>query len=272
MPKTLELAAARETLFYFVRHGAHEYDFLRNMTDGGVEAWFKVNGFPWDETIAEISADFFRPIPEFENLVSETNYAVEATSGISGTATMRVDGVEVQTIAIEPSSTVALRLEYLSQWISACNSRDKAIGTGDIDEVLTMATKAFSSVDAFLLMRAKVFNARNPTAQQLTDPDSKGRFVTTQDKIKKWLPVMANGLKIDLSKSPVWTATLRLKKLRDDVAVHAKVGISLSSADQVANAVNDFREMAKLMFTLEAAFGRVDRNIIRAMLHPIVSA
>lgn len=274
LPKTITPAAVRELLFFFIRNTDHKYGFLRNMTDGGVQAWAVVNGYPWQETIDELTADFFRAIPEFENLVSETNYFIDATSGVSGVATMRVDGVDVQTVQVVKDSTVTLRLPYLSHWLSACKARDSAIATGDIDEVLTMVTKAFSTLESFLLMRAHVFNSKNPAGQQLTDPDGQGRFVSTEDKLKKWMPVMAPHYKIDFGKSRGWTSTLRLKKLRDDVAVHAKVGQDLGTASQVASAVNDFRDLAALLFCLELAFppGFVDAKIIRAMQHPIVSA
>lgn len=213
MPKPLSVTksigptAARELLFFFIRNAENGHDFLRNMTDGDVEAWAKLNGYPWQETIDELANDFFRIVPEFENIASSASSIIETTGGASAEVTFSVDGVPVETHKAE-----------------------------------------------------------------LLDPDSRGRFVSTEAKLKKWMPILAPHFSIDLGKSRGWTTTLRLKKLRDDVAIHPKVGQEISSPAQIASAVNDFREVAALLFVLVKAFppGYVDSPIIRAMLYPEV--
>lgn len=235
MPKPLSVTksigptAARELLFFFIRNAENGHDFLRNMTDGDVEAWAKLNGYPWQETIDELANDFFRIVPEFENIASSASSIIETTGGASAEVTFSVDGVPVQTHKAELGSTTVLRLSYLANWVAACKARDAAIESGDVDEVLTMITKAFASIEAFLAMRAHVFNAKNAESEKLLDPDSRGRFVSTEAKLKKWMPILAPHFSIDLGKSKGWTTTLRLKKLRDDVAIHPKVGKKLAA-------------------------------------------
>lgn len=81
---------------------------------------------------------------------------------------------------------------------------------------------------------------------------------------------MAPSFAIDFSQSPSWLKVRKLKELRDDFAVHPKVGRALNSIHQIAAAVNDFRCIGGLLFMMVRQFHAVDRSIIRAMQFPEV--
>jgi hypothetical protein len=162
------------------------------------------------------------------------------------------------------------RMDYVAQFSAACRARDKAIKNRDVDEFFTMLTKSFASIESFLALRAHVYNEGKPEQDELMDGGN-ARFVSTQDKIKIWLPVMS-GRSIDLVKSPAWGKFLRLQKLRNDAAIHPKIGSGPMRLNELATGINDFREaIAGMLFVMHQFFGRpVSSVIIRAMRYPEV--
>lgn len=94
-----------------------------------------------------------------------------------------------------------------------------------------------------------------------------------KEKIIKWTPLMDAHL-FDFENSDILKNFDILSDIRNNQAIHYKIGKNISSLDEAADVINTFRlGIAGLMVALNQSFREhLDSDLIRAMLYPKVSA
>lgn len=266
----LSAKEARELVFYFIRWGDHSEDYLRPLPDDVVEAELTRLGFDFTRQIGELQKNPHRAITWFENLLVGGTWEIEASPGVNITHSFVVDGVEVSKKEIEEHAI--LRQAHTADFLAACNARDEAIRNRSFDSFYTAIAKGFSSIEAYFALRGHVYNTKcaDPN-EKLSEKRDKGGFVTLDEKIKDWLPLMT-GITLDVGSSPAWEDYKFLRNLRNDVAIHPKPGAGLSTIEELADGLNRFRYgVGALMFLLHQAFNEpMQSTIIRAMRYPTV--
>lgn len=266
----LSAREARDLIFYFIRWGEHWDDYLRTLPDGLVEAELQQRGYDFSAQISELQKNPHRTIKWFENLLVGGTWEIEASPGTTVTHSFLIDGVEVS--KNEVTEHAVLRQAHTSDFLAACNARDETIRTRSFDSFYTAISKGFSSIEAYFTLRVHVYNAKcaDPD-QRLSEKRKNGGFISLDEKIKGWLPVMT-GVTIDIGKSPAWEGYKFLRNLRNDVAIHPKPGAGFTTIDELADGLNRFRYgIGALMFLLHQAFGEpMQASIIRAMRYPTV--
>ena len=266
----LSAREARELIFHFIRWGEHSYHYLRQLTNRSIEAELAMRGYDLSKQVSELQNNPYRCIAEFENLLAGGTYEITVSPGAKVTASLNVDGVEITRRDVEEHSV--LRQAHSADFLAACNARDVAIQKLSFDNFYTSVSKGFSSIEAYFSLRVAVYNnhCKDP-AKRLEEKRPKGGFVSLDEKIKDWLPIMT-GVNLDISKSPGWADYKYLRKIRNDVVIHPKPDAGLSTLDELADGINRFRYgVGGLMFVLHQSFKEpAQSSIIRAMLYPTV--
>jgi len=260
---------ARELVFYFIRWGDHSDDFLRQLPDNLVEACLADQRFPLQAVIKELQTDPHRVITRFENLLTGGTWEIEASPGMKVSHSLMVDGVSVKETNVKGHAI--LRQAHIADFDSACNARDAAIESLSFDHFYSALSKGISSLEAYLNLRVAVYNANRSAEDQISERKPKGGYMTIDEKIKMWLPLMT-GWQIDVGSSAAWSDFQYLKQIRNDVVIHPKPDAGLNTLDELADGINRFRTgIGGLMFTMNQFFGeRISRTVIRAMRYPNV--
>lgn len=261
----LSVREAEELLFYFIRWGEHQRHDLRQLPDGIVESILRAEGYPWDRTISDLQESPHRAIAFFENLASGGTWEFTGPPGSVVKHEWVVDGVSLGQTQIEEHGLI--RMDYKAQFAAACRARDAAIEKADVDEFFTMLARGFASIESFLIFRAHVYNDGKADEDKLIDGDG-GRFISTEEKFRQWIPKMTGGT-LTFGKDSPWT---KLKGIRNNAAIHPKIGTVPDRLDELASGINAFRDaIGSTMFALHQLFGReVQSMIIRAMRYPTV--
>jgi hypothetical protein len=261
---------ARQLLFVLIKWGDHKsHKELRDLSEELVEANLKRDGYDFDGQIAELQKCANRAVSVFENFASNATYVVEGPADSEATFSVRYRGVEVSTTKIKGYGVV--RQADLADFEAACIARDSAIRDRSIDAFYTAISKGFSSIEAYIALQVHIYNAQCTDLTKKLIENRKGGFVSLDEKIKKWMPIMS-GTGIDIEKSPGWQDYKYLRKLRNDTVIHPKPGSGLTSLDELADGLNRFRSgIAGLSFFLRQAFNEnVPSYIIRAAYYPEV--
>jgi hypothetical protein len=276
MAKTLEVdnwlsaKEARMLVFYFIRWGDHSKDYLRQLPDNILEVELKQAGYDLTRQITELQENPHRAISWFENLFVGGTCEIETSPGAKVTHSFLVDGVEVSNKEFEEHAV--LRQAHTADFLAACIARDEAIRNRSFDSFYTAIAKGFSSIEAYFTLRTLVYNTKcEDPSKKLSERRRKGGFISLDEKIKEWLPIMT-GITVDVGKSPAWDDYKFLRNIRNDVVIHPKPGAGLSTIEELADGLNCFRYgIGLIMFLLHQAFNdTIQSSIIRAMRYPTV--
>lgn len=266
----LSAKEARELIFYFIRWGEHREDYLRSLPDNVIEPELAQRGYDLSRQIGELQKNPHNAITWFENLLVGGTWEIQASPGTKVTHSFIVDGVEMTKRDVEEHAV--LRQAHTADFLAACNARDDAINKHSFDSFYTAIAKGFSSIEAYVTLRVAVHNSKcADPSQRLEEKRAKGGFVSLDEKIKEWLPIMC-GVNIDISKSPGWSDYKYLRNLRNDIVIHPKPDAGLATLDELADGINRFRYgVGALMFLLHQSFKEpIQSSIIRAMRYPTV--
>jgi hypothetical protein len=126
---------------------------------------------------------------------------------------------------------------YQAHLEAACDARDRAVEEDSPSAFQECLSQGFACLEAFLNEKANMWNKHNPE-NRLEDFEHKK--VSLETKIKRWIPAMSGGAEIDTSVQQ-WSDFKKLKRLRDEHAIHPKIGgYGVAYAD-LANHLNAFR-------------------------------
>jgi hypothetical protein len=260
---------ARELIFYFIRWGEHSKDDLRTLPDMELEVELDRRGYGLSRQIEVLQNNPHGAISWFENLMKGSTWEIYASPGTKITHSFIVDGVEVTRKDVENHAIVGQA--HRAHFFAACNARDEAISKSSFDSFNTALSNGFSSIEAYFTLRVAVYNSKcEDPSKRLEEKRPKGGFVSLDQKIKEWLPIMC-GITVDIN-SDGWGHYKYLRQLRHDMVIHPKPDAALTTLDELADGINQFRYgVGALMFLLHQAFQEpMDSSIIRAMRYPTV--
>lgn len=261
---------ARDLIFYFIRWGEHPERNLRDMPEDLIEIILRQRGYDFDAQVAALQKNPHRAIKGFENLFVGGTWNLEVSPGGVVQHSFIVDGVEVSRKTV--TDHAVLRMAHKSDFLAACRARDEAIRENSFDSFYTAVAKGFSSIEAYFALRAHVHNENcTEPSQRLIEKRKGGGFVSLDEKIIDWLPVMT-GASVNIENCSGWEDYKFLRKIRNDVVIHPKPGAGLATLEELADGINRFRYgIGSLMFLLHQAFGETMQSvIIRAMRYPTV--
>ncbi len=248
---------ASEKIYIHAKFGKHMISF-RPTTPKDLDTYFLQRGVNPSQIIEECRNPK-RNVPEFENLIGPT----WDTSG--GWGLVESDG-EVIAETKEPSKLIWST--YEDHFQAACSARDRAVSETSVSAFQECLSQGFASIEAFLNTIARNWNKQNPE-RQLTD--SRSNKVSLETKLDEWLPLVSGGKKIDKS-SHWWNDFKKLKRLRDDHAIHPKQPGYSMSYKELANNINSFRSgIASLLGNMHLLIGgAIPAQIINAVYQPDV--
>lgn len=260
---------ANDMVFAFVRYGDHSY---RHITDSfnnkEVKQWFSINGYPYKELIKTIRDFNKEAVPLVENFIHSTFHLSSSHSGsnsegcnaqvinyLTGTITAQLQG-----------NGVLIDSDYKAKFDSAVKYKCRAIQSADPEEFNSCLIKAIASIESYFNYKAAVYNNLNQTKRIILDTCGK---ISIEEKFKKWIPIISNGITFNLSGQD-WFLFKKQKKIRDDYAVHSKnISQGISYKELAAN-LNEFRDgTAKLFYNLHIFFkDNMKRSLIREVFCP----
>lgn len=207
---------------------------------------------------------------EWPTYVTGLENIIGPTWSVTGSATVQMIDRETKDPVSElvqgPGQIVTS--SYWGSFDAAWKALRRAVAESSYPDLLTAITHGEAAVEAFVEERVTDWNRKNPGAELLS---TQGNAVRFEDRLRKWIPIMAGGAALDLS-TRTWTDFCVLRELRNDRSAHIKVvGHGMSLAD-LAKHVNLFRTgIAGLLLQLHVLFKtRVPSSIVRASHAPDV--
>ena len=181
----LSARKAKELIFYFIRWGDHRHDHLRNLTDAAIESYLNETGYNLVAEISELRLNPYRGIKLFENFIEGGTWEITSSPGMQIKHSHLIDGIVVSERNVDEHAV--FRISHKADFSFACQSRDRAIEHTSFDEFYTALGKGFSSLEAYMTLRATVFNKQVDLTDHLTEEP---QFVSLENKLKEWLPKM----------------------------------------------------------------------------------
>ncbi|MFP3558861.1 hypothetical protein SB861_50685 [Paraburkholderia sp. SIMBA_049] len=201
-------------IWTFVRHGKHDQrEKMKNAPNEPLEQWFSDNGHPFKRLVAHCRT-FSNTVPFVEVFAASTFHG-SAGEGGSAIMSMYKTGKTVPEAEVAAPGTIGVN--YQSKFEAACRARDLAIASTSCEEFDTAITKGLSAIEGYISHRVEIWS-RHGCGDLLQD--GKEAKISFEDKVKEWLPLMADGKKIDLS-GRTWQDYQYLRGIRDG-AIHPK--------------------------------------------------
>lgn len=253
---------AKDMIWTFIRHGDHS---RRNVMSGApnksIELWFADQGEPFHRLIPRCRNYFKTQVPFVENLIGST----WALMGNNCDARLTLAVPNSSGHQIEVTGPGKIGVDYSSKFESACKARNAAIEEASLEELHTAIVKGIASIESYIGYKA---NSCNLSA---TLSDSGNTKVPFDQKIKNWVPIMADGRALDLS-GRMWQDFIFLREIRDNDAIHAKKIAQGYSFSDLALTINKFKTgIADLLLQLHIVFQEpAPRSVIRARYFPNV--
>lgn len=262
----LSAREALELFHWFLRWGQHNFDDLRKIDESETERILEASGYPFRKVIQELQKNPHAVIPLFENIMSGNSFKIEMSPGVSAVAHCVVDGVDLPGFEVRNGSQ--LRLDHQAKFESACRYRDMAIKSLEFEDIYSMLVAGISSIESYINMRVYVYQIK--TGVCIVKDIDKDR-TPLKKKIMEWMPIMVKEDR-DYIDYPGLPKFEKLTIIRNDNAIHYKIGRSINYLEEAAAVINDFRMgIAGLMVALNQSFGEeLTTSMIRAMLYPSV--
>ncbi len=212
--------------------------------------------------LAEKCRDWRKNVPHFENLLGSTwHFPGSGKVEIVDTKTDESIG------QITDPGTVSLST-YQTHFETACKARDRAVENSSYPDLQTSLVHGVASIESYITKLARAWNQQNPSDQLI---DSKQNKFSLDDKFDIWIPKITKGKKLDKS-DRCWNDFVTLRRIRDRVAVHPKLGAQIVAYTNLAKYINSFRwGIAGLLGTLHRLTGEwIPSAVINAFYMPDV--
>ncbi|XYQ92984.1 hypothetical protein ACTABX_15450 [Pseudomonas syringae] len=274
MPKRLKLLPLddyrTQSIFRsLVRNSSFFDDSLRDADISIIEKKLLADGYPLDEQMQKLKENHLYGIVEYENILDDSAWEIEASEGLTVTFSQVIGGqVFHPTVHTEHG---IVRIAYKADFYDACKARDRAIENSDIGEFYTVLAKGFAAVDGIINHYLEVYNRFADADNQLSERKPGGRgFLSLEQKILQLVPKMTGGTITETDAG--WLQFLELKELRNKSGIHPKPGEGITTIEELADGLNKFAiGLGGLMFVLYKYFGDlIPANIIRAHWFPEV--
>ncbi len=266
----LSLKQAADMVLDFAQNSdlARSYSVPKTITLQQLADWFARHDISLTQMV-ETARDPNCHIPKLENpLGSDWDFYTEASDGQASAGI--VDGVTGETLTSLSHSGSLSSSTYRSKLKLALSSRQRSIDNASYQDFLTSLSDGFSSIEAFLNDRVRQWNYSHPS-QRFND--SSPPYLTLDEKIRKWVPIMTGGKSLDLGTS-TWNSYKRLQELRNHEAIHPDKSAQSLSYEELAKQCNEFSiGICGLLFELHRLFDvEIPSLIIRGKYSPTVYA
>ena len=255
---------AEKMIWVFIRHGNHSHrDAIKDAPKHSIEKWFAANNQSLKTLIPRCRWYFKSGVPFVENYIGST-WTVSSEGSEIKTSIIKGGRVNPE-IEIEGPGTIGI--DYESKFESACRARDRTIESASLDDLHTAIIKGIASIESYIAHIVTDWNHSAIDSARLDD--SKSARTSFEDKIKIWVPTMADGRKLNLG-GQMWADFLLMQGIRDNDAIHAKkLGCGISFKD-LALVLNKFKTgIADFLLQLHILFGDpAPRVVIRARFYP----
>ncbi len=189
-------------------------------------------GIDPDKLAAE-SRDYKKTIACFEDYKFNTWSFTPYPGGTGGI----IDNETGEIIATLTEPGIIALSTYLEKFGKACLYRDRAVELCSFSEFHNAIISGITSIDSFILVKAQRWN-RNHEGSELIDSNKKR--IGLVRKLAEWVPKMTNGAKFTKDDKR-WIDFIKLKKVRDDIAVHPKVDVQVFTYRELCELINAFR-------------------------------
>lgn len=249
---------ASDKILAHAQFGDHRQN-SRPSDEGELNAYFARLGINLSDVIEECR-DPSRTVLDFENVIGST----WITSG-DGAAVIDGNG-DVVAKAEGPAQLTAST--YQNHFEAACSARDRAVSEGSVAAFHECLSQGFASIEAFLNTAVTSWNKRLTHAPLIDSEDCK---VSLEAKLIDWLLILSGGKQLDRT-GHSWNDFKKLKKLRDDSAIHPKPPAHSMSYKKLAKNIDCFRfGIAQLLWDMHLLLGQtVPAVVINAVYTPDV--
>jgi hypothetical protein len=194
---------------HIAKYGNHDKKFN---TDTDVERFFKSNGCNYEELVERCRSVNER-VPLIENII-------DSTWEFSGK--IKVPSIDLYTgkeeSVIEGPGSVALIAywQLFGNSVKYFNDCLKSASFGDFQACVSIG---IASIEAYIMHMVSIYNKQASTKELLVD--TKEKKVPFHIKIDEWIPKMTGEQKLDKN-TKNWSNFSKLKKIRNDLAIHPK--------------------------------------------------
>jgi hypothetical protein len=250
----LSLEQARDKIITYGVFGDHHRE--PRPTDGREVAVLLLSlGLNPDE-LAEKCRDYRQPIPFLENRAGSTWFFCSSGRGKAGVVDRETGEVVSEA---EGSGTITIS-GYQAHFETACKARDRAVEDSSYMDLQTAIVHGIASIESYVGDLARVWNRRTPNDRL---SDSRQHKVSLDDKFDLWIPKMSGGGARLYKGDQRWSDFKKLRRLRDDYAVHPKLVGHAISYVELAGYINAFRQgMAGMLAQLHPPFGRPIPSVV----------
>ena len=198
--------------------------------------------------VAEECRDYRAAVPYFENLLGSTWHVGPG----NGKAEL-VDKTTGKVVAGVKGPGILATAPYKALFEGACRARDRAVENASFTDMQSSVIHGVASIEAYIAEQARRWNESNPSDQLIDSKDSK---VSLDEKFDVWVPKMSGGAKL-IKNDQRWSDFVKLRRVRDHVAVHPKMPGQAISFSELADIINAFRlGIAGMLGQLHRHFGQ----------------
>lgn len=260
LKEKISFKQASDKIHAFAKFSNHSNAF-RPKSGKELGKWFRDRGINPDELIEECR-DPKKQIPGFENPIG-TTWKVSTFSGGSVAITN-----QDEIISEIKGDGMLVMSNCTGHFEAACAARNRAITENSHFAFYESLSQGFASIEALLNEVSENWNKNGGTPPLIDSHDNKVSFET---KLNEWVPLITNGGKIDKT-GRNWSDFKRLKKLRDEEAIHPSSPSRGINYKELAKNINVFRfGIAFFLGNLHVTFGmHVPAIIINAIYYPDV--
>lgn len=243
--KKLSTKRAKELILAMVRLG-NNYDYPLHTTLD-VKKFFASKGMKFEDVVEHVRT-FTNRVPYFENLIGSTWTVLGGSVSMGGETVVDGDGQFA-------TATYWAHFEQMGKQLQA------AAANVSMNELHSAVERGVASIEAYIAHRVSIWNSTNPEALL---HDNKENKVPFDDKITAWIPRMTGGYQLDRG-TRHWNDFVKLRKVRDTVAVHPRGsshGINFKTFVDLTNLTRT--GIGGLLIDLHVLFGeKVPSGIIR---------
>jgi hypothetical protein len=199
----------------------------------------------------------------FENLVGSSWHVI---GGVTASLINSAAPNDPDTVVQGPG-TISMA-SYWTHAESCAAARDRSVAKASYAEIQVAITFGIAALEGYLAHRVAIWN-REHAEEALHEPS--GARQSFEQRIKAWVPAMTGGRQLDRSKRN-WQDYLRLKDVRDNIAIHPKASGHGASYALLVKLLNQLRTgIFGVLVDLHILFGeRIPRVIIRGLYTPEV--
>ncbi len=253
-PEKISFRKAKEKVEYYCVWG-NVFNQYRASDPKEVEIILAKNDIDINK-IADYCRDYKKPMPRISDMLSATNW-IKSGRGIIqiSNSTTGQKAKELSESGILSTST------YQNEFKESIKAKNAAVDDdfNSYNHILNALTSGFSTIEAYLNMKAEKWNFENPKDTLIDNSNIK---VNIETKIMNWIPKMCNGKSIQTD-THEWSCFKELKNLRDNHKIHPKQSTIAITYKEIAKIIDKYRYgIGLLLANMHICFDQKVPNLI----------